>query len=321
MMQTIVGFESSLVAPTLVIGIAATGVYGLLAVPLVMTYRVSRTIGFVQGGIALFSMFLYWWLSGTGSSFDTTTRMGKVPGLLIVMVLGAVLGVIYGWTVMGKLANWPRVRLTTYSLSWLLGLAALSIIVFLRPESGFQTSLGATVRVPSLFGDSRYKLFGVVINSHQIATVTILLALMVALGFVLHRTRIGIFIRAIADDPEAAPWVGIPLSRVGAGVYACAGAMSALAGVLMTSSVGLDFFLTIAVFFRALTVSVLGGFQSLFLAIAGCAVLGITEATFQTQFPNLEQGIKEMVLTGMLFGLIFLINRLRPVRVIGATAQ
>ena len=50
-----VEFHSNLVGPAVVLGVAAAGLYGLLAVSLVLTYRVSRTIGFIHGGIAIFT--------------------------------------------------------------------------------------------------------------------------------------------------------------------------------------------------------------------------------------------------------------------------
>jgi branched-chain amino acid transport system permease protein len=319
MMGMMVGLQADLVGPALVLGIAASGLYGLLALPLVLTYRVSRTIGFVQGGIAVFAMFLYWWLTGAGNGFGAE-RMGRIPGALVVVVVGAALGVVYGRTVTGKLANWPRIRLTVYSLGWLLGLGAAAIIPFMRPGAGFQISLGPAPYLPSLFGDSDYKVMGVVVTLHEVATVAVLVSLMALLGFVLLRTRTGVFLRAIADDPDASRWVGIPLGLVGTGVFAFSGALSAFGGVLMTTTIGLDMATALIVFLRALTVSVLGGFRSLPLALAGCLVLAVGETLLAVD-GTLTQGQRETVLMGTLFGLVLIINRYRPVAVIEAAAQ
>ena len=59
-------FNTNVLGPGLVLGVAAAGLYGLLAIALVLTFRASRTVGFVQGGLALFSCYFYWWLT-----FDT----------------------------------------------------------------------------------------------------------------------------------------------------------------------------------------------------------------------------------------------------------
>jgi branched-subunit amino acid ABC-type transport system permease component len=318
-MGLVVGLQRDLVAPALLLGVVAAGLYGLLAVPLVLTYRVSRTIGFVQGGIAVFSMFFYWWLTGAGNGFGTE-KTGRIPGVLVVVAAGAAIGVVYGRTVTGRLANWPRIRLTVWSLGWLLALGAATVLPFMRPSAGFRISLGPAPSVPSLFGDGRFRVLDVVISVHEVATLAALVVLLVVLGLVLGRTRTGVYLRAIADDPDASRWVGIRLGRVGTAVYGLAGGLSAFGGVLMTTTIGLDFALAYVVFLRALAVSVLGGFRSLTLALAGCLVVGIGETLLAVD-GSFTQGQRETVLMGTLFGLVLLINRYRPVALVEAGAR
>lgn len=212
-------FRPEVIGPGLVLGVAAAGLYGLLAVSLVLTYRVSRTVGFVNGGIALFGTFLYWWLTAPGDLARSDPRVGRIPGVLLVVVFGAVIGAVYGATVTGKRAAWPRVRLTTYSLGWLLGLGAAVFTLFQQRVAAAQ---GFTI--PSVFGNRTFTIFDAVVTIYQVATLAILVALIGLLSVFMLRTRTGIFMRAIADDPEAGRWVGVPLHRVGTGVYALAGA-------------------------------------------------------------------------------------------------
>jgi branched-subunit amino acid ABC-type transport system permease component len=306
-------FNSEVLGPTLVLGIAAAGLYGLLAVSLVLTYRVSRTIGFVQGGIALVGTYLYWWLTyDTGGNILLLAkpRMGRLPGMVIVVLVGAVLGLIYGATVTGKrLANWPRLNLTTYSLGWFLLLAGLVTSTFEAQDQ----------RLPSVFGIRTYELFGSVVTSHQVATILFLLGFVALLGFVLARTQTGIYVRAIADDVQASRLVGVSLSGVGTGVYAIAGALSAFAGVLLSTTVGTSVFTVILIFLRALTVCILGGMGSFALAMVGCLVLGIGESAMQAGvFGPVAPGMREFVIVLVLFLIVLLINRVRPVRVLEA---
>jgi len=318
-MGLVAGLQRDLVAPAVLLGIVAAGLYGLLAVPLVLTYRVSRTIGFAQGGIAVFTMFFYWWLTGAGNGFGEA-RMGRLPGTVAATAVGAAIGVAYGWTVTGRLANWPRIRLTVWSLGWLLALGAATVLPFMRPSSGFRISLGPAPSVPSLFGDGRFRVLDVVISVHEVATVAVLVGLLMVLGLVLARARTGVFLRAIADDPDASRWVGIRLRRIGTGVYGLAGALSAFGGVLMTTTIGLDFALAYVVFLRALAVSVVGGFKSLSLALAGCLVLGVGETLLAVD-GSFTQGQRETVLMGALFGFVLLVNRFRPVALVEAGAR
>ena len=319
----IVALQGQLVVPSVILGIAAAGLYGLFAVPLVLTYRVSRTIGFVQGGITLLAMFLYWRVVGAPITMAPTGKASAAEqweAVFVVVAVGAVLGAAYGWTVTGRLANWPRVRLTIYSLGWLLTLGAVVIMVFMTRRAGFRSNFGATPRLPSVFGPRTFELAGVVVTAQQVMTVVILGVLMVVLTTVLLRTRVGIAIRAIADDPDASRWVGIPLNLIGTGVYALAGALSALAGVFIAATIGLSLPMAIGVFLRSLTVAVVGGFMSIPLALAGCLVLGVVEAVFAVD-GSLSLAVRELLLMGALLAVVVLINRLRPLALTEAAGQ
>jgi branched-chain amino acid transport system permease protein len=307
-------YHSQFVGPALVVGLAAAGLYGLLSLSLVLTYRVSRTIGFVQGGLAILGAYLYWWLTydtGATTGFGISQpRMGRVPGLIIVVLVGALIGLVYGVAVTGKrMASWPRLNMTIFSLAWLLGLVATAVTTMTPQEA----------RLPSAFGRRTYKLLGAVITIHQVVTLVILVGMIAFLAFVLTRTQTGINIRAIADDVEASRYVGVPLSNVGTGVYVFAGALSAFAGALLTSTAGVTVTALLVVFLRALTVSVLGGFTSFSLALAGCALLGVGESQLTAgTFGPMSGGEREILIVGVLFVLVLVINRLRPIKVLEA---
>lgn len=307
-------FHSDLIAPAVILGIAAAGLYGLMAVPLVLTYRVSRTIGFVQGGIAVFATFLYWYLTydaGALSGFTgADTRMGPVAGMLFVVGLGGLVGLVYGLTVTGKrLSNWPVLNLTIYSLGCMLLLLATALTK-INPQEA---------RLPSVFGKRTFRLFDSVVTMHQVATIIFLLGVIAVLGFVMMRTLTGMNIRAIADDIEASRFVGVPIGRVGVGVYAFSGALSAFAGALLASTAGVALPNLLAVFLRALTVSVLGGFTSFSLAIAGCLILGVGESALTAGiFGTTSGGMREVVIMSALFGLVLLINKFRTTKVLEA---
>jgi branched-subunit amino acid ABC-type transport system permease component len=136
----------------------------------------------------------------------------------------------------------------------------------------------------------------------------------------LRSTRTGIFIRAIADDVEASRVVGIPLTRMGSGVYIFSGAIAGLAGALLASSVGTALPNILFIFLRALIVAVLGGLTSLPLALAGCLLLGVAETILTAGvFGLVANDQREMIVMGLIFGLVFVINRFRPIRVLEAT--
>jgi branched-chain amino acid transport system permease protein len=304
-------YNSDLLRPALVLGVAAAGLYGLLAVSLVLTYRVSRTIGFVQGGIALAGAYLYRSLTIGSEQTTTNEGLGFGPALLITVAAGAAVGAVYGAIVTGKrMANYPRIVVTMFSLASLLLLAGFSTTLIPADEG----------RVPSAFGTGVVKIIGGVATVHQVATVAILLVLVGLLTVALRYTRTGIFIRAIADDVDASRVVGIPLTRMGSSVYVFSGAIAALAGALLASSVGTAMPNILFIFLRALIVAVLGGLTSLPLALAGCLLLGVAETSLTAGvFGLVPTDQRELLVMGLIFGLVFVINRLRPIRVLEAT--
>src|SRR5579884_2027891 len=107
------GFHRNLIGPSVAIGASQAGLYGLLAVALVLSFRVSRTVAFVHGGLAVVGALGYWILCYNGNVWSATA-VGKsvipgyrpalpgIVGLLVVTAVGAAMGAAYGSAVMGR---------------------------------------------------------------------------------------------------------------------------------------------------------------------------------------------------------------------------
>jgi branched-chain amino acid transport system permease protein len=115
---------------------------------------------------------------------------------------------------------------------------------------------------------------------------------------------------AIADDLEAAQLVGIPVERVGMGVWGVSGAVAALAGVLIAAQVNVSLASFLLVMLRAFTVSMIGGFDSLPLVLAGSVLFGEIESSIGGGvFGSVDSGVREVILMLLLLGAIFVINK------------
>jgi branched-chain amino acid transport system permease protein len=120
--------------------------------------------------------------------------------------------------------------------------------------------------------------------------VTALLSL-AGLHYFVNRTRIGTAIRAVAQDPETASLMGIPVNRVIALTFFVGGAMGGLAGVLF----GLHYSLVnpysgFAPGIKAFTAAVLGGIGNIPGAMLGGMVLGLLEAFAASYLSLLTDG-------------------------------
>lgn len=295
-------FNTNILAPAIVNGIAISSLYALMAIALVLTFRMSRSVAFVHGGIASISAYLYWYLAATSASAFTVLGWPKLPSLGIVLVFGALGGFIFGSVVMGRMAAWPRVTVTTFSLGAMLLVAGIAGTIW----------KGVFERVPSPFGEGTMRFFSMNVTRHQVVSVGLLVVLSIVLTLVLSKTRLGVYIRAIADDVEAGQIVGIPVRSVAIGVWAFSGALAALGGALIVPMSTLTELAVLFVLMRSLAAAVLGGFDSLPLALVGALIFGLVESVVGGGvFGPVSSGMREVVLMVLLFGGILLIAKRR----------
>lgn len=291
-------FRPELFEPAIIIGIADAGIYALLAVAIVLTFKVSRTIGFLHYGIAVVGAYGYYGF----------VVQGGLPGwvaLVLITLLGAAIGSAYGTVVTNpRIAFMPRLTLSMVSLAAMLVIAATATLAFpVRPD----------VAIPkSPFGPDSFRLWSYNMTYHRLMTLVITVTLVIVVWAWMNRTRSGVNVRAISDDVEAARWSGIRLVRVGIGSYAAAGAMSALAGALLAPVAGTDLASLLHVFFRALTVAVVGGFRSPAFALVGSLVLSLTENFLAVGAAgDVGPGTKETVILIVMVATALAVARLR----------
>ena len=117
---------------------------------------------------------------------------------------------------------------------------------------------------------------GMNVSRFDLVAAGIAALLVVSLALFFSRTRIGRALRAVADDHQAALAVGIPLHQIWGIVWAVAGFVALVAGMLWCARNGVQFALTF-VALKALPVLILGGFESVPGAILGGLIIGASE--------------------------------------------
>jgi branched-chain amino acid transport system permease protein len=310
-------FNGGLFGPSIVAGVTTSGLYGLVAVALVLSYRISRTIAFVHGGIVLAGALLFWYFCTPSYSGGEDLLAGedggggrpdlpKWPVMIGLMLAGAAVAAAYGWIVTStKMASYPRVTLTNFSLALMLIMVG---IIFTR-----NTSSGE--QAPSPFGSGGFNVDvgGTVsqrVSHHQLATLIILVAVVVGFAILLQQTRFGVYTRAIADNVEASKLVGVPIGKVGTIVYAISGAIAALGGILIANPVGTETTGILFIFLRALIVCVLGAFASIPLALAGAVLIAVVDSMIESGvFGQPDRAVKELVVVFILFAVVIGIDR------------
>lgn len=281
-------------------GIALGAVYGLVSVSLVFTYRVSRVVAFVHGGIALASASLYWYLTAdpartsganSGKWAYATREWPKWPALLLAVALGAVIAAVFGAISTGRMATWPRFTVTTFSIGGMLLITGITVTIW----------KGALEIVNSPFGEGRRHILGYVLSDHQIAVIILLPIIVTLLHLLVTRTRFGIAVRSLSDDIEAAELVGMPVQRVAVGVWVVSGALAAFSGVMLVVNTRVGADPVIFVLLRSMAGAALGGFTSLPLALVGAIVFGQIETHVTSgTFGDISSGWREIILMTVL---------------------
>ena len=249
----------ALLVSALIIGVTLGTIYGLMAFGMVASYRISGVVNLGQAGVAALCAALYW-------RMEAVWAVPRVAAVAAALVLGGVLGAALGLFVL-RLATWAKglVMILTLAITLLL-LAAADLILPLNNPAG-----------APVFGSRGFDFALTYVTADQIGSFVTCIAVAAVTTWALRRTRFGLFVRVIYDDPDTAATLGIPLTGYVIRVWALAGSMAGLAGILVSTRTTLATPLLLFVMVWGLSGAVLGGLESFALAFAGGLVLGIAE--------------------------------------------
>lgn len=272
----------------LVNGLANGSIYALVAMGVVITYRISRVVNLAQGATGVLSTFVF--------HYELMGTLGLPVALasLLALLVGGLLG-------MGveRFAIRP-VR----SRGSLATLTATTGVLLLFSEITVQVWGPDNPTIASVFPDHLVRLGSTGVTVHQIATAAAVVLLAGGLYLLLSGTSLGSGISAIAQDPGAARIVGLPVGAIVSLTWFIGGASAALAGLLYVHLNSLDQISLTFVLISSLVAAVLGGFNSLPLAGAGGVVVGLL-FSFSQGYVN-TAGIGEVVVFGTLLAVLLL---------------
>ncbi|MCR9137659.1 MAG: branched-chain amino acid ABC transporter permease [Alphaproteobacteria bacterium] len=244
----------------LVSGLAVGSLYALGGIGLVILRRSTGVLNFAYGAIAAASAMICWQVVQWG-----------MPGpiaWIVTILTGISLSVLYG-------------RMIAPSLAWR------------APTVKAVATLGYTLILLGLIGfvwdDSPRKLelptdkIGVWILGVRV-TVTRLIAfassIVIVIGVILffNRTRIGLNMRALADNRDHAALLGIPVIRVETMAWTLSGALAGYTGLLFGDLVRLDPTVITFMVIPATAAAICGRLESLPLTLVGGLAIGVIEA-------------------------------------------
>jgi branched-chain amino acid transport system permease protein len=243
-------------------GLLSGVMYSFIALGFVLIYKASGVFNFAQGAMVFFAAL----------TFVGITEMGVPFWLALVLAFGAmvILGIATEKIVLRPLVNQPPIALfmATIGLTFFVeGLAQAMWGASVRGlDLGIQDEPIGWILDATDIGVSKFDLFAAGVAA----------VLVTALALFFQYTRVGRALRAVADDHQAALSIGIPLQNIWRIVWAVAGFVALVAGLLWGARNGVQFALVFTAL-KALPVLILGGFTSVPGAIVGGLIIGASE--------------------------------------------
>ncbi|KXU34506.1 ABC transporter permease [Cephaloticoccus primus] len=246
-------------------GLSLGAIYALIALGYTMVYGVLRFINFAHADV---------FMSGAFIGYYAAQRLppGTVWGGLAVLG-AAMLGCALIGMLIERLAYRPLRGAPT------LNVLITAIGVSLLMEYSGQLFFGATPRTfPAVFPTKQFSLGGLAISSNQLLVIAAALALVAALQLIIHRTRIGTAMRAVAQNPRAAQLMGVNNSRVIAFTFGLGSALAGAGGILYALNYpSIDPLMGVSPGLKAFTAAILGGIGNIPGAALGGLLLGTVE--------------------------------------------
>ena len=252
-----------LLVQTLWEGLVGGVLYALIALGFVLIFKASGVFNFAQGAMVLFAAL----------SFARLAEFMPLP-LALALAVAIMIALAYAieFFVLRRLVNQEGI---------ILFMATLGIAYFLE---GFgQTVWGSDIYKIRL-GLPTNPIFilesvfpgGILIDPSELIAAAICAVMVLVLALFFQMTRVGRALRAVADDHQAAQSVGIPLNYIWLVVWAVAGLVALVAGIMWGNKLGVQFSLSL-IALKALPVLILGGFTSIPGAIVGGLIIGAGE--------------------------------------------
>jgi branched-chain amino acid transport system permease protein len=235
------------------------GVYALLAVGFSLIFGVARIVNIAHTAFYMLAAYCFYWLL-------VKTGVGFVVAAAVSVVAVTALSVLcYRIVIEPVREHETAVLISTIALAYIF--QELMLLSFGGHFLGIPSTLEGSVR-----------LAGVAVPYQRLLILVVAAVVLALTWFLLYRTRLGLAIRATANDLEVANLMGMNVHRVAMATVAISVALAAVAGVVVAPVFVVDPFMWLAPLVTMLAIVVLGGLGSLKGSLIGALIIGYVEA-------------------------------------------
>ena len=271
-------------------GLSTGSIYAALALAIVLVHQATGLINFAQGGLAVLSAYLAFVFVELG--------LPLILAILIAVLLSFALGALVERLLIRRFERGDPDTAVVATIGLLTLVTGIVAVAW-----GYNNR-----QFPSLFPLTSVNILGAVVSLRSLATTLTILAIMGVLQLLFLRTKLGLALRAVADNPSSAALSGLPVGRLLMVGWGLAAALGAVAGVLVGPQLTLTPGMLDGALVYALAAVILGGLNSPIGAVAAAWLIGVLENLAAVYVPLIGHDLKIAVP----FALIFVILILRP---------
>jgi branched-chain amino acid transport system permease protein len=275
-------------------GLVQSCIYMTMAFGMVLVFSILGILNWAHGQFYMLGAFVvYYAITAAGIPFPVS--------LLISGVVVGGLGMLVEKFVI------ERLSVPGYGMLYVT-VATLALVFFFEGAAGMAFGLmdkGLATVLPGVLDLGSFS-----VSYQKIAVIIFTLVIMAAMYIVLNRTKVGLAIRAAAQEPVAASLYGISVKRVSLIVMGIGCALAAMAGSIMAPVYSVNPFMGRIPMIMSLLAIVIGGLGSLTGAIVGGIILGLLNSVIAYKISYFSEVA--------LFVLVILVLLIRPQGLFGA---
>jgi branched-chain amino acid transport system permease protein len=290
------------IAQQIVNGLILGSMYALVAIGFSMIYGIVRLINFAHGDIVMIGAFVtLGLLQSLGAPFPVVA--------IGVLLSGAVMGIVIERAAFRPMRGAPQVTGFIASLAVSIMLQNLGVLTLTAQPRNFA------------FPDYMQTVFHVGAVSFRLIDVVIMLSAVFLMGMLLllvHKTKLGMAMRATAENLDVARLMGIKINRTILAAFAVGSALAGIAGLMWGGKFGqIDPLLGYVPGLKSFVAAVIGGVGSIPGAILGGYVLGLAEVLFVGLLPPIYSAFRD----AFVFAALILILLALPNGILGQAAE
>jgi branched-chain amino acid transport system permease protein len=250
-------------------GLVQGSVYALVALGYTMVYGILGLINFAHGEVVMIGAMI----ALTVLKVLLAAAFAPVLAVLLSVLAAIAVCMALGYSIeriaYRPLRNAPRLAPLITAIGVSIVLQNLAMMFWGREYHSFSLP----------FNSASHQLGGAMVNDVQIGIVIVALIIMAGLMWLVHRTRLGRAMRAVAENPSAAALMGVDINRVISVTFMLGSALAAIAGFMVSANYGIvHYYMGFMLGLKAFTAAVLGGIGNLRGAMLGGVLLGLIES-------------------------------------------